>query len=815
MSGAKVSGNYFYGGTVKLPTSYSNWTYQMIVDYNENSKNGIIKFMNFWSNSGKYEECDNIFKLNEVDLVSSRGNVRIPWVKDSWNSGYVMTVPVQLYAHASTNYEYLPSGDTFWSFSMNSTKGILNARINGGTASATMSTYKDKDGSTKYVNKVLPSSFTLTSDHKIKELVVYKNARTTTQQSSDYNATGIKAPTSAINKVVNGLTDMGSSFYFKKDSSGNVTQLTSKKTAGTYSVTGSNGMKATYKISNYTHPKLGIDNSKYESVHITNEPKTLETGKQYPLTAYPYPFNIQNSNGKSDQFDITWKSSNTSVISVIDGLLIAKKAGTVKITATLTGTNKTDTVTIIVKDPVKVTKKTWNVPSSYTSKNGDKFSTTDYKMTTRAIYAAIDEAKANGYNHIVFPKQKFYAAPITNADGTAKWYYVPSNMTIEFPTGSTFYMMDNEVSRGDATKIEVHYFNFGVKNDNYGDKCENSHLIVDKYYGERYNTKYSESAYLEELRFVNFGRKAINCSVEIRNAYSPAGYFIVADGTSPTNKTTGVMKYGDFISGKLDDNGNIVKNSNWYSTKNFITVPNYKGDGYFISAHGQDSYAGKYWNGCSARQYDILWFDSNKKLIKIERFQGRGEYYSIPSNAAYFKVSLQQSSAPSGNASDPYIAMHSDGAAKMCEIKNTKVYNSATGVFSVVGETDGLWIHDCYTNRDGMKLYNERTGDFENGWTATRHSVVSNNYFVGYFGNPGSFNTFIHTNYLTNYSGFSGETEMLRYINNTTDYIEISEKSQAHIFYNTIYGTGIDRFNKSIGNIHSANNTTGQWVRSY
>ena len=145
--------------------------------------------------------------------------------------------------------------------------------------------------------------------------------------------------------------------------------------------------------------------------------------------------------------------------------------------------------------------------------------------------------------------------------------------------------------------------------------------------------------------------------------------------------------------------------------------------------------------------------------------------------------------------------------------KISNVYNSATGVFSVVGETDGLWIHDCYTNRNGMKPADERTGDFENGWTAMRHSVVSNNSFNGYSGNPGGFNTFIHTNYLTNYLGFSGETEMLRYINNTTDYVEISEKAQAHIYNNTLYGVGVDRFNKSIGHIYQQNNKTGQWVR--
>jgi hypothetical protein len=702
---------------------------------------------------------------------------------------------------------------------MDSDNGILNARINGATSSATMSTYKDANGNTKYVDKILTSSFTFTNEHLLKEVIIYDRAQSIGEQKAEYEKTGIKPPKSGINEIVDGITGLGSSLYFSKDVNGNIISFDSETKKGTYTVTGENGLSTSYTISDYIHPDLGIDNSKYESVHITNEPSALHVGKQYPLTAYPYPFNIIGADGKADQFDVQWKSSNNDIAIVIDGLIIAKKAGTVKITATLTGTKMSDTVTIKIENPPQVKKKTWNVPSNYKSAKGDYFSNTDYKMTTRAIYAAIDYAKANGYNHIVFPKQNFYAQPITDSQGYALRYYVPSNMTIEFPKGSVFYMMDNEVSRGDPTKIEIHYFEFGVKNNDYEGACENSHLIMDTYYGERYKTSHKETEFLEEMRFVNIGRKAINCSVEIRNAYYTTGYFIVVDGTSSTNRTSGVMKYEDFVSGWLNDKGEIQSNSNWISTTNFITVPNYGKDGYFISADGQESYAGKYWGGCAARQYDILWYNANKTIIQIDRFQGRGEYYAIPNEAAYFKVSLQQSDLPvpgnKENANSPWLAMHDDGSAKMCEIKNTKVWNTACGIFSVVGQTDGLWVHHCYTEKNGVKPGNERTGDFENGWLAMRHSVVSNCMLNGYFGNPGGFNTFFHTNFITNYSGFTGETEMLRYINNTTDYVEISEKSQAHIFYNTLYTTAIDRFSKSIGRIYTANNKNWLWVRAY
>ena len=611
-----VSGDYMKAGTITLPKSYSNWTYQMIADYNESSSQGIIKQMKFTSNSGKYEECSNVFRLNEVSAISNRGSVVVPWVKDSWNSGYVVTIPVQIYSHVSADYEYLPTGDVFWSFSMDSDNGVLNSRIDGATASTTMSTYTASDGTTKYVSKILPSSFALTGDHAVKEIKVYDRAMTTEEQKAAYEASGIVPPTSGINDIVDGLTDMGSSLYFTREKGGYVTPLKSETEAGTYTVDDGNGRSVSYEIKDFVQPDNGIDNSVYESVHITNEPQTLETGKQYPLTAYPYPYNITGEDGKADEFDVEWHSSDPDIITVIDGLLIAKKAGSAEITATLIGTDMSDTVTIKVEDQKEAEEKVWNVPSDYVSADGYSFSDFDYEMTTRAIYAAIDEAAENGYNHIIFPEQNFYAVPLTDKDGYAVRYYVPTNMTIEFPEGSAFYMMDNLVSRGDPTKIELHYFEFGVPANDYTNTCEDSRLIIDTYYGERYKTTHSESEYIEELRFVNFGRKAIDCSVEIRNANYPAGYFIVADGTSSTNKNTGVMTYGDFVSGWLDENGSLQKNSNWISTSDFITVPDYGEDGYFISADGQDSYAGKYWGGCSARQYDILTISFGMTPIK-------------------------------------------------------------------------------------------------------------------------------------------------------------------------------------------------------
>ena len=795
---AKVDGKYFKGGSIQLPSSYTTWTLQFVVDYNEISTRGLMNYPNW---------MDDILRLEETVDTANRGKVRLIWVPNSYNS-VCMTVPVQINAHASCDYEFLPTSDTFWSFSYNLSNGTLNARIDGGTSSVVMPSSTDANGKVTYPTKTLWQNFTLNADHKVKELKVYSTAQSASQQKTAYEKTGITAPTTAISKAVNGLSELGTSYLFSKNSSGVVTMLNTETKKGTYSLK-KGGLTSTYTLSDYVQPDNKINNKKYESVHITNAPKTLELGKQYPLTAYPYPFSINGSNGKADEFDVSWSSSDSSIISVIDGLLIAKKAGTAKITATLMGTSIKTTVSIKVVQ-TKVEDKVYKVSATYKTANGDTFSKTNYESTTRAIYAAIDYAASKGYNHVIFPKQNYYASPLWATDDIGGYtYYVPSGMTIEFAKGSVFYMKDNDVIR---SKTYYNYFYFGVpSSENKHDSCENSHLIMDKYYGERYQTKYTENSFSEESRFVCFGRKSINCSVEITNAYYTTGYFIVAEGTAKDSLNKGKITAGDFTKGKLDSTGKIVSDKNWVSTRNYISVPDYGGDEYFLS-----SATNIYWQGCSARIYDILWFDSDKKLISRDSWLGTGDYYYIPKGAAYCKISLQQSVLPDGKADEVILALHHDGSSKMCEVKNTTVYHSGSGIVTVIGETDGLWIHNCKKDQYSSGAGHSCSLDFENGWCEMRHSVVSNCYLPGYLGSNGGYNTFFHTNYIENYSGFSCETEMLRFINNTTFHLEIAEKDQAHIYYNTYYSASIDKYSsKSLGHIYAKNNNEHVWVNGY
>ena len=585
-------------------------------------------------------------------------------------------------------------------------------------------------------------------------------------------------------------------------------------------------MTLNYTISDYIEPDLGIDHSKYESVHIIKKPETLPMGYKYALSAVPYPFNV-NHNGDADQYDVSWKSSDETVALVIDGLVIPQKTGTVTITATLRGTQMSDSCTIKIVDRKTTNDIAIKISSNYISKNGNSFSESDYVMTTNAIYDAISEAYEDGYNHIIFPEINFYATP------TETEYHIPSGMTVEFPEGSTFHMMPGELAK---TKGYT-YFRMGwgwwscniptekasVEKDEDGNilayYCRDSHLIIDKYYGEFY----SKDATMSELytganeyqwgcTLLSIGKRAEYCSVEIREANCPAGFFITMGGKGNSelvNGEKGSIAANEFVSGWLNDRGELVESSDWISTTDFYLVSK--------AANGMDTLHEYYigdWehNVVAATQhlYDILWYDEDYNLIGANRWQYIDEGYSNkPHNAVYFKLSIQQSELPEGT--DEYVRIGPDESSKFCEIKNTNIINGADGLASVVGATEACWIHDNYVSGDGLLYSSSWSLTLEDGWAGMRGTIIERNIFrkYGYSGSSeyrgpdtgvlalaSGYNTFVISNYLGAIQQKNYNVANTHIINNVVHSMfssfsngkpnDIRPKINAHIYYNIL-----------------------------
>lgn len=763
VKGLKVcskNSKYFVGDNTTRIALSDNWdeTIEAVIDYDEKKLSGDYPVFNTYIPSWIEPAANASFNLQFNNGVYNLKFERA--AVDPYQSHYITVDSNFLRKDGMYVYEKLPKGDVFVAVATDYTNKKSYTRINGTATNVKLETKSD---AYKYYRYAL-HEMVVTSNHKIKELKIYSGVRNAKQLKADYKRTGIASTVSQKATGTDGIVDLGCSIAWKTNASGTLVQQDfSNKKAGVYTIKDSKGKTKVIGIANYKAiPDKRVSNKGYKSVHITNKRKTIYVGKEYPLTAFPYP--MKSTSGSNSDYDIVWSSSDKSVVTVIDGLIIAKKAGKAKITATLRGTKISDSFTIQVKKPPVVKKKVYNVPTNFRTSDGYRFSEKNYEGTLKAIFGAITYAKKKGYNYVVFPKMKFYASAYT----TGLHYYVPSNMTIVFPKGSQLHMMypknlPNNVSASDETKCEFHIFEFGVPYNDYKNRCENSHLIIDKYYGERYEEykakgSVNEDKYIEEYRFAQFGRKAYNCSVQIRRANYAAGYFITADGTSSdVEGKDGIIRYCDMVKGRLNSKGKLVKNSYWISTKRLIKIPSkIKRDGYFMAAGQKENHYGRYWywSNATACMYDIYWYNSKKKLIKADTWQGVGDYYSIPKDAVYYKISFNQRSLPKSQTgsskTSAWMKMYDCGAAKDCEIKNTNLYHSATGLFSVVGETDGLFIHNNYVPANGEKPADARLGDFEDGWLAMRHSVVSNNVMDKGEYASGGYNNFMHTNFFGN-----------------------------------------------------------------
>ena len=589
-----------------------------------------------------------------------------------------------------------------------------------------------------------------------------------------------------------------------------------------------------YSIENFKEVDNGIDNSKYESLHIINKINTLYFPYKYGLAAFPYPYD-RNAKGKADQYDVNWESSDESIAKVVDGLVMPKKCGKVTITAKLLRTKITDSVTIEIIERKKPKEKRKTLSKGYKSKKGNTFTSSNTSVTTQAIHDAIYEAFNEGYNYVVFPKIDFIVSPI------AKRCYIPTGMTVEFPKGSRIFMKPKEKPEygsvffglGWPTWEGGYFHNIpkdiatverNPKTGNItGYYIDDAHLIVDKYYGEFYN----ESSTYEEIKnnakkydsnFVVFGKFARYCSAEVHTANCTAGYFMLMAAQTYSNEIKGNIgiSYLNFTKGRINDKGELDSSvSRWFSTSGFYEIGK-REDGtdfyenYVLTNMAHKTTAYHTIEASSLHLYDIAWYDENKKFLKVDRFRFMDENYVRGEGAKYYKISMHQIEQPKMtdcNDNKTYVIFMPAGSSHFCEIRNTNIFHSAKGLFAFVGETNSCWIHDNYLYNDGY-VY-PWSMDLEDGWYGMRGTIIENNVIrkrsvdytgpdTGYLYLSGGFNTFVINNYLGALCQGTYNTAnshvihntigcLFGYFNHTTQQFHLFRSSlHAHIYNNVL-----------------------------
>ena len=608
-------------------------------------------------------------------------------------------------------------------------------------------------------------------NNKYKFIRIYNRYLTEEERLENYALNPGKVTDSGlyVNPVHGGISGIGSScLYTKKEPFALPNNVEGEINAGTYSISDCNNTY-NYEIKDYVYSNpssdSGIDNSIYEEVEIINIPDKLYVGQKYVLSAVPYPWKVR------EKYSIKFSTNNSSICGCYQGILVAKQVGNAQITATLSGTNISKTITIPIEEYTRV-DNIYNVPSNYSKNNRSlKGGTTDDTMY--CIYSAINEGVKNGYNYIKFPKDVYDVTPVfdyADKNDTSKCFYVPNETTIDF-SDSTIYIHETEY----CTTGRYNMFVF----DKY---ISHSKIINANVFGERYqNTTHKESDYNEQCNFAVWARCEY-CNLENCNFDSMVGFSFTFVTNAFSDLWTGSQRRGrvyknDYVVGKLDENGNKIDATNWICTPEFLEL------GYtkeqmkrFKFCTGQYDYY-----IVSSRWIYIYFYDENKNLLEIKRVH-QFEDYELPDNVKYFKVSIpNQNVIPDNHGEDLCtIRFMPMGDPKYCEIKNCNFVNpNAWGVTFTGGVS--CVLDNCYIENSA------RYGgaiDFEDGVLNCRHNLLYKCCILGKIvsgwasHNLSSIGSYIDT------IKFNEDNENPVFVGNTVSSATIGEKTYGVFAYN-------------------------------
>lgn len=589
---------------------------------------------------------------------------------------------------------------------------------------------------------------------QFKHFRIYNRRLTPEEQKYNYSLYNGWKPDLELEKqrwgnVLDGIKDIGSPLFYTRALNGHIENRKSNTNIGTYTETFNDKNKEYNITDNYSLPiDLALDMSKFISLHFINPIKELRINQKYSILATPYPYAV------GDKFVIKYASDNDEICGCTQGVLFPKKSGTVTITATILGTNITDTCKInIVENPIY--DNAYTVPNDYKDSNNNPLIGGTTEQTTNAIFNAITYAHDNGYNKIIFPTGEYTIKPINITDSNKICYKIPNNICIDF-NESTIFIEDNDYCKSN---------NGGYIMFRFTDNVKDSKIINANVHGERYNSTLASDKYTDNTKFVDF-ENCEYCSIEDSNLDSLVGFQIIfssnnfvdywaGEGTTDEQKQQGLgygrgrIRYEDIIKGKLNDNGEIIEGSDaddiaegeqWLSTKLLFF-----GHNKATAKRIKLGFMGDHWYTIGQRWYNVYWYDENKKLIRLDKNRYQYEDYDYPDNAVYFKISWQYlwKNKPTSNIGNDECVTHFYPMKdpKFCSIKRCKITNPCAYGLTFVGGCSCI-IEDCYI--EGGKRYSWSI-DEEDGYLNQRHNIIANSMLMGGFSCPtlSSHTTFI------------------------------------------------------------------------
>lgn len=597
---------------------------------------------------------------------------------------------------------------------------------------------------TKMTSTTSTSLWKVTDQAHLKRLIVYDRVLTDDEvyglSKTVHNFDGLIATS---HDFVQGMTGLGTPSAYAKHLGESVPFefCTDTNTTEGPQTVSYHGKERTFINVNKGTPTLESDEvtSTFEAIYFINPIESLNVGDMYKVEAMVYPYNIL-----TDSYDVEYTSSNESVVECYHGALVAKSVGNATITATITGTSISATMTVAITEKEAVTENFYRVPVSYGS--GLAFlESDDGKYVWMAMMDAITKAHEAGFNGVVFPCNVYHVKPTKSGANCI----IPSDFTIDF-NGATILMDDNEFchtskNRPDSSLNPYCLFQFGnfKGTDEYYGYCHNSHLKNLHFYGERRQMKelgYPESNYGEQVLFCKFSLGSVGCSVENIDFHDTVGFNLATttngfdqwSGTSKDGAIRGCIRYSDFKLGKTDADGTNVTTTDgadWYTTDflklgfTYADRPTLYTDMKFYKVGKMDT-ATTY--GLATRWYEIFWFDADKKLLDYRTHQMCLEKYLLPENAVYFKVNARFDSAPTasieGKVDVPHVIRVFPAIdPERCEIKNCSFENPHASALSMTGGCN-FTLSNIYSE-NGHSPLGIWSIDYEDGWQAMRHNI--------------------------------------------------------------------------------------------
>lgn len=617
---------------------------------------------------------------------------------------------------------------------------------------------------------------------------------------------------------IDGIEGLGSPTAFESASSvlGDYPKVIETKTeAGNMSME-INGETKEWTNNPWNEPTIEEIPAYFTDIFFTNPIEELEISKKYKLEAFPYPYKINDANYT---YNIEYTTSDKEKCLCFNGFLIPKGEGTVTITAKISNTSIQKQIEIQIVPDKKVEANYMYIDENASNEYGS-LKTQNPEMLLRVIFKHIDNAKELGFNGIVFPKMDYYIKPYQ----TGVLYYVPSDMIIDF-NGSNFYVLDNDYCKvNKEDKSQKYYTMFSFGKSTWGNQegglykqCENSIIKNINYYGERYNTEYTDGDYSEFTNSFYFAAGGVrNCHIENIRFDSTIGFNISTghngfqqyQGTALDGAARGCVLPENLQPGRLNETGTEIisdETGMWYCTPDFIKL------GYDYSENPVLYTDMKYYTfgtmatatrpGSSGFWYDIYFYDAEEALIEYRPYQMALEKYLLPQNAVYFKINsaLWGDTGVQSQMDVQHVQrLWCEGAPYMCSVKNCQFINPHASAISVTGG-DNFLIENCYAEQGAM--FSNPSGamfgwsiDFEDGWLNMRHCIVYKTLCSGTIPNPGGYDTTYVNNVISSLTSSGSAQENINIINSFINSVDCRSKINDY-FNNVSYGS---KFNTTV-----------------